>query len=214
MSDGMPFYMEKGSTWQFFDMFFSNGSSQRVCDKLLTLESLWTRPHFTSFADDFPPSASGRTAAFANWFKLIVEHANKDWFGLPLDQTSPTYPDAGASTSYATAQNAWGAGNMTTGFWKNWYGKAESVVRMGFIRAIEVSLGLTHPPAPTSPRSKSSHRKTTSTSPGVSRSTSSATGPSSSSGGAGSPRSRRRSRGARTTCHRGAKRTAASSSRG
>ena len=35
---------------------------------------------------------------------------------------------------------------MNTGYWRNWYGNAEGIVREAFIRAIEVSLGAPHKP--------------------------------------------------------------------
>jgi hypothetical protein len=41
--------------------------------------------------------------------------------------------------------------NRTTGYWRNWYGDAEGIVRETYTRAIEVSLGIPHDPTMTDP---------------------------------------------------------------
>jgi hypothetical protein len=84
----------------------------------------------------------------ATFFRSLVYHANVDWFGRPVPAAGP-----GAATDayYDTALPKPAFGQqpgqvLTNGWWKNWYGDAtEDIVREAYIRAIEVSLGLSHP---------------------------------------------------------------------
>ncbi|HEX5616083.1 MAG TPA: hypothetical protein VFZ83_13095 [Acidimicrobiia bacterium] len=142
MSDGMPYHFEKGPTWQVFDTFFSG--ADRIKAKLFVLESLWTEPRFTGFVDSFaklPANLPLPTAPYGSGIITLadlIEHANAHWFGLPTKIGGNPASSDGYDEYDPTSSTA-------TGFWKNWRGDAERVVRMAFIRAIEVSLGLRHP---------------------------------------------------------------------
>jgi hypothetical protein len=58
---------------------------------------------------------------------------NRDWFGLPSTGAGGWGPQA-----------PYGPSHTTTGFWSNWYGDAEAIVRATTTRAIEVSFGIAH----------------------------------------------------------------------
>jgi len=137
VSESMPYHVEKGPTWQIFDDYFSR--TDRIRNKLYVLESLWTQPRFTAFADTFTlPSG---TAPGLQDFAGLVAHANREWFGLKLvDSSSPD-----TSASWADQEPFDPPTKVRTGFWSTWYGDAEKTVRVALIRAIEVSLGLDHP---------------------------------------------------------------------
>ncbi len=128
--DGMPYHHEKGETWEFFDSFFSQRlPNVRAQNKLVTLETLWTAPRFTAMGAGAPMGTID--AVWQQLFTALVEHAHDHWFGVTLNNPA--------------GQQPFGIGpdrTLTTGWWKNWYGDAEQILRVSFIRAIEVSLGL------------------------------------------------------------------------
>jgi hypothetical protein len=144
----MPYHFEKGPSWQIFDSFFSG--PERIKAKLFVLEALWTQQRFTAFADlvapGLPPDFVPPTAPFSNdpnftvTLPSLIEHANRHWFGLPLIGADPT-----SSNSWGDHVDVDPNDPRTVGFWRDWGGNAEAVLRLTFIRAIEVSLGLDHP---------------------------------------------------------------------
>ena len=156
MGTGMPYHREKAETWEKFDAFLSHSDlNVRARHKLATLEHLWDNSnngHFTAMAE--PGNPVNRYIKepgvdwSANFFRGLVYHANVDWFGLPV-------PGAGAAATTdeyydpTLPRPAFGQQPgqvLTNGWWKNWYGdNTEAIVREAYIRAIEVSLGLSHP---------------------------------------------------------------------
>ena len=62
------------------------------------------------------------------------DHQNRHWYGK-------TYLGPGL---WGPQQPFNAVTHPRTGFWHNWYGDAEGIVRETYIRAIEVSLGIPH----------------------------------------------------------------------
>ena len=167
MGSGMPYHREKAETWETFDSFFSHVDVNiRARHKLATLEHLWSpQPvgDFTAMAEPGSPAtpyvtdhglASG--LIWQKWFGKLVYHANVDWFGygIPADNNGNpvTALNPGPTANYypsTTPKPEFGVGPgqvLSNGWWKNWYGEdTEAIVCQGYIRAIEVSLGLSHP---------------------------------------------------------------------
>jgi hypothetical protein len=161
MGTGMPYYREKGMTWEGFDSFFSHTDPNiRARHKLATLEHLWTDApvgEFTAMAEPSSPATPyvqdgtplSPAAVWQPFFKTLVYHCNVDWIGLgiPLGVTAG---NPGLTNAYYQAQKpSFGSGPgqvLSNGWWKNWYGEdTEDIIRGAYIRAIEVSLGLSHP---------------------------------------------------------------------
>jgi hypothetical protein len=63
-------------------------------------------------------------------------HQNHDWYGMNLNPVTGKWDP----------QPPFSQGNRTTGYWHNWYGNPDLIMRETFIRAIEVSLGVPHDP--------------------------------------------------------------------
>jgi hypothetical protein len=68
-----------------------------------------------------------------------VEHQNLEWYG----KTRQPHGGWHAQPPFNPANP------KPTGFWHNWYGDAEGIVRETYARAIEVSLGIPHDPTMT-----------------------------------------------------------------
>jgi hypothetical protein len=169
MGTGMPYYREKGMTWEGFDSFFSHSDPNiRARHKLATLEHLWTEApvgEFTAMAEAGSPAtpyvqdqASAPGPVWQPFFETLVYHCNVDWIGLGIP-TDPngipvTAQNPGPAAEYyppTTPKPQFGSGPgqvLSNGWWKNWYGEdTEDIIRIAYIRAIEVSLGLSHPDA-------------------------------------------------------------------
>jgi hypothetical protein len=136
MSEGMPYHMHKGHTWQTIDRYLSTKDlDKRAARKALVLGALrdtHTYPRFTDIFRLIAPASYAPPGGGANPVDALIVHMNKDWFGL--EQQGGTWGP----------QKPYGPGNTTTGFWRNWYGDAEAVVRETTARAIEVSLDIDH----------------------------------------------------------------------
>jgi hypothetical protein len=156
MGTGMPYHREKAATWETFDSFLSHRDlNVRARHKLATLEHLWDNTHyghFTAMAEPGNPVNPYITETGVDWatnfFRGLVYHANVDWFGLPIPGAGATAPtdDYYAPTLPKPPFGQQPGQVLTNGWWKNWYGDAtEDIVREAYIRAIEVSLGLSHP---------------------------------------------------------------------
>src|SRR5690349_4358061 len=133
----MPYHMHKGHTWQTIDRYLSTCDlDKRARRKVALLEALrdtTTYPRFTDVFGVVNPATYSPPGSPPNPVSSLLAHMNTDWFGLPSN-------DAGGWS----AQPPFGPAHRTTGFWSNWYGDAEAIVRATTARAIEVSLGITH----------------------------------------------------------------------
>jgi hypothetical protein len=63
------------------------------------------------------------------------EHLMQDWFGMRWDAKSASWKKQAAFNAKTNAH---------TGYWRQWYGDCEKIVRTTLIRAAEVALGLGH----------------------------------------------------------------------
>jgi hypothetical protein len=137
MGEGMPYHMHKGHTWQTIDRYLSTHNlDRRATRKAAVLAALRDQNNFPRFTDVFrviAPSSYSPPGGAPNPVSALVTHMNEDWFGLPQTQPGQWGP-----------QEPFGPNNTTTGFWRNWYGDAEAIVRATTARAIEVSLGVDH----------------------------------------------------------------------
>jgi hypothetical protein len=138
----MPYHMHKGHTWQTIDRYLSTHDldkrAHRKAALLTALRDPRKYPRFTDVFDMIRPKSyvppNGRPEKI-DPVDALVAHMNKDWFGCVK---------ANNGTGKWQPQPPFGPDNRTTGFWSNWYGDAEAIVREATARAIEVSFGLEH----------------------------------------------------------------------
>jgi hypothetical protein len=122
----MPYHFEKGPKFSVLEDFL-NGDQTRAAQKLDALrrgDPLASLGYLT--ADASQDNTSGVT---------LLEHVYKDWFGWtgPPWTTRPTFPQPPNPPK-------------STGYWTSYQGDVEKIVRLTFVRALEVSLGVPHSP--------------------------------------------------------------------
>jgi hypothetical protein len=125
---GMPYHLEKGPLMSVLEDLLHKPSP--VVENLLARLRDNTIPMVEVGGVDSSNLnvAPYPTVADREW------HIEHDWFGYQ----APGQPQAGFNLQT----------NPTTGFWESYYGDVEAIVRLTFIRAIEVSLGLVHDAEP------------------------------------------------------------------
>jgi hypothetical protein len=127
----MPYHFEKGPKFSVLEDFL-NGSRLRAAEKLEALrrgDPLDGLGYLTTPSAQTPPPST----------TPLVQHVYKDWFGwigLPGDSPPGTPP------VLPPPPNA----PKPTGYWTTYQGDVEQIVRLTFIRALEVSLGVPHDP--------------------------------------------------------------------
>jgi hypothetical protein len=126
MPGAMPYQLEKGPYFSVTESVLDD-----IQRRIWILAWLRTNPN--AGFDDMPTldSTTLRTPPGVVNPGNLYTHQNKHWYGKKGKQPQPKY---NAKT------------NRTTGYWHNWYGDAEGIVREVFVRAIEVSLGVPHDP--------------------------------------------------------------------
>lgn len=131
MPGSMPYSIEKGPYFSVIEDF-ANGSSARM---LATLEHLRANKPIA----DLPALDSTTLDAGPYSTQQLRDHLSSDWFGFEKD-----------ATGQWTKQRPFDpAHNDHTGFWMEWYGECEPVLRESLIRACELCLGLDHGASPT-----------------------------------------------------------------
>jgi hypothetical protein len=119
----MPYHLEKGLLMAVFDDMSANASTRELCTCLDGLRN------------GIPIEQVGPFDAEAlhggGWPVDVVEHLNRDWFG---------YVPGVAAGSPAWVPDP--AGRPDTGWWVNYRGNVEKIVRRTMIHALEVSLGV------------------------------------------------------------------------
>jgi hypothetical protein len=65
-----------------------------------------------------------------------IEHENHEWYGKHKGPDGRWYAQPPFDANHP----------VRTGYWHNWYGDAEGIIRETYARAIEVSLGIPHDP--------------------------------------------------------------------
>ena len=127
MGGGMPYQLEKGPYFSIAEAVLS--------DIELRMDILTSLRNGMTF-DSMPTLGAAsldQSPANANTHAKRLRHQNKHWFGKRRD-------DKG---NFTLPQMAFDIdSNPTTGYWYNWYGDAEEIMRQVFLRAIEVSLGI------------------------------------------------------------------------
>lgn len=169
---GMPYHLEKGP-WLSVLEDFLNGERGRAVDALHQLRearlrgiSLTDLPFLATRALDGDPDYAT--------VDLRQGHLRRDWFGLDgpsrfvdalvaelpadvraaVESAAPSSDDERAEAVQAFAEKVLQAGGAavpawpSTGFWYQYHGDVEGIVRETLIRAIEVSLGLDHDEKP------------------------------------------------------------------
>jgi hypothetical protein len=128
--------MHKGHTWQTIDRYLSthdlDARVERKAKVLAALRDDNTYPRFTDIFRVIAPQTYTPPGARRDPVDALIAHMNKDWFGCVQD--GKTWKP----------QPPFGDDHRTTGFWSNWYGDAEAIVREGTARTIEISLGIAH----------------------------------------------------------------------
>lgn len=127
----MPYQLEKGPIWSVVESAL--GAGPVAAYELLTLlrdpaHAIADGPLVASKSLDDPTTNSTP--------KTRGEHLNKDWFGMVKQPNGSWQKEPSTAFDPQT--------HPSTGFWINYWGDVESIVRETFVRAIEVSLGLGH----------------------------------------------------------------------
>ncbi|MHB8464269.1 MAG: hypothetical protein ACYDH6_21170 [Acidimicrobiales bacterium] len=122
----MPYHLETGPTFEVHEDF-ANGDTQRLIDTLVKLRKgvpLCEIGVLDSTTLDGGPYNKDQRHA----------HTMCDWYGM-----SQTANGAWAKQKAFNRRT-----NPTTGYWQQWYGDAEGIMRTTLIRAAEVALGMYH----------------------------------------------------------------------
>jgi hypothetical protein len=131
----MPYQLEKGPIWSVVESALAQGPSEAYALLELlrdTKHAIADGPIVKSTTLDLVDK-QGKVVSDA---KIRGDHLNKDWFGMVED---------GSGAWQKQPDTAWDPQtNPSTGFWINYWGDVEELVRETFVRAIEVSLGLDH----------------------------------------------------------------------
>jgi len=140
----MPYQLEKGTTFSV---------TESVLDDLnLRIPSLaWLRGHPNENFDTRPTLESTslddpNNANVPNKAQRLAHQS--DWYGEYVID-----PATGQ-----LVQKPYAPDHRTTGYWRNWYGNSQGIVREVWIRAIEVSLGVPHDPQQTDAQQIHDHR--------------------------------------------------------
>jgi hypothetical protein len=126
----MPYQLEKGPGFSIPEAV--------LADRGLRLEAL-QRLRDRTIANPFDgmPTLDSSILDQGPWDEdARVWHQNRHWYGKTYDSTTKKWE---AQQPFDLTN-----GPLTTGYWYNWYGDAEEIMRETFIRAIEVSLGIAH----------------------------------------------------------------------
>jgi hypothetical protein len=134
MPKNMPYQLEKGPFFSVTESVLED-LPMRI-DVLIRLrqgEDPDTMPSVESTSLDPPQGIDTRQDR--------LDHQNIHWYGR-----REVPPNSGHWVEQAPFDPLT---NPTTGYWHNWYGNAEGIIRETYTRAIEVSLGIPHDPTMT-----------------------------------------------------------------
>src|SRR5437879_1220653 len=126
----MPYQLEKGPIWSVVEAALAEGP-----DKAYELLLLLRDPSHEIARGPLAKSKSLDDKKTNSTPKTRGDHLNKDWFGMKK---------AGSAWVKQADADFDPQSNPSTGFWINYWGDVEEIVRETFVRAIEVSLGLRH----------------------------------------------------------------------
>lgn len=125
----MPFHVEIGPNWEVLEDYL-NGDAGRLTDLLANLRAGADLMDLGLF-DSTSLLGGPRPPA------QVKDHGRADWFGMRPRPGGGWEPQAPFDP----------VTNPSTGYWQQWYGDAEGIVRTTLQRAVEVALGV-DPDAP------------------------------------------------------------------
>src|SRR6478752_7089331 len=134
MSNGMPYHLEKGPVFSTFEAN-KYQTKDKYCEILEHLRNgvdICDLEPYTDPALNYGPY---------NTQELRRYHMNVHWFGM-----LPTGNVVNGKAQYQHQVNGtfqW-VQNPTTGWWRNYFGDVEGIMRETLIRAAEIALGLEH----------------------------------------------------------------------
>ena len=127
MVGSMPYSLEKGPYLAVMEDFV-NGSEDRMKQVL------------TGLRNGDPIASNGSfNSSTLNGSPLdhdgLIDHTNRHWFGMTRRPNNQGWKP----------QDPWNpATNPQTGFWSEWYGDCEGILRETLVRGFEMALGLKH----------------------------------------------------------------------
>jgi hypothetical protein len=121
----MPYHLEKGMLMAVFDDMSANASTTELCTCLDRLRN------GRAIEECGPFDAAALYGS--GWPVDVVEHLNRDWFGYMPNPSTAT-----AAPKWVPQVPA----DLDTGWWVNYCGNVEKIVRRTMIHALEVSLGV------------------------------------------------------------------------
>jgi len=125
----MPYHLEKGPIWSVLEDY-ANAGPERLIELLLTLRS--GDPVATAGGLDSPNLDAPKYPTYQD----RVDHVNRDWFGMYHDSTGTWVEQQ--DTDFDPLFHP------ETGFWQNYFGDVQELLRVTLIRTCEVALGLDH----------------------------------------------------------------------
>ncbi len=153
MSNGMPYHLEKGPVFSTFEANRYQVKN-KYCDILDRLRQKNAAGEYVVDICDLEPYANpALNYGPYNTQELRRYHMNVHWFGM-----IPTGRVVNGKAEYQKQTNGtyeW-IHNPTTGWWRNYFGDTEGIMRQALIRAAELALGLDHdePVPPTAQRGR------------------------------------------------------------
>jgi hypothetical protein len=126
----MPYQLEKGPYWSVVEAALQKDAATAYW-MLLYLRD----PNKPIAGGPIVTSTNLNTGQLDTTAKR-ADHLNKDWFGMYKDATGKWVKTPDSEFDPVT--------RPSLGFWINYWGDVESIVRETFVRAIEQSLGLAH----------------------------------------------------------------------
>lgn len=121
----MPHVLEKG---RLFSALEQRYNAMSPTQRMAALDHLYQSDLVVPNANE--ATVSGYAPTLSK--QTNIDHLNGDWFGLPWSNAG------GGGWTNGPSPTA------TTGGWNGWYGDAHQIFRVTLVRALEVSLGLTH----------------------------------------------------------------------
>jgi hypothetical protein len=129
MSGGMPYQLEKGPYFSVAESMLDLGC---CCEERFEL----LKSMLAGADTDALPTLDSQTLGKGPLQELAqrLDHQNEHWFGKQRDPEGRWLDQPAFDPQHP----------KPTGYWYQWYGDAEAIVREVFVRAIEVSLGIDH----------------------------------------------------------------------
>ena len=137
----MPYHLEKGPVFSVFEAD-KYQTKDKICEILAQLRAKNSVGEYTVDICDLEPySDPALNYGPYNTQELRRYHMNVHWFGMTKVGVDPAgkaiyQPQNGGNYQWIN--------NPTTGWWKNYFGDVEGIMRETLTRAAEISLGLDH----------------------------------------------------------------------